>query len=324
MTSLNNLEKLIQIATIEQMFTMIQKMKNDFSITSTIIEEPKTQTKENTIPDYSEELSNINKTIDMLKNDNSILLRVVDKLYAKVNIIESELDNIKSNTETNNVIITQLKGQQKLTKYNGFTKNSNEEAHIKLNINEKNVDTVLTDKEEEDEEDDDEEDEEDEDEEDDDEEDEEDEDEEDEEEVEKEVEKEVDTEDEEVSSQDAVVEELEEEQYDEQADEQSDEEVEVEVEQVVEEDEESEEEVCTEENTSVEENIKEQLVSKLDEEEEQEEEDQEEEEEVFEIEIDDVTYFATDEENGILYEVTKDGDIGAKVGIIKDGEPIFS
>jgi hypothetical protein len=57
------------------------------------------------------------------------------------------------------------------------------------------------------------------------------------------------------------------------------------------------------------------------------EEDQDEEEEgeeVFEIEIDDVTYFATDEENGILYEVDKDGDIGKKVGIIKDGEPIFS
>ena len=50
----------------------------------------------------------------------------------------------------------------------------------------------------------------------------------------------------------------------------------------------------------------------------------EESEEVFEIEIDDVTYFATDEENGILYEVDKDGDIGKKVGIIKDGEPIFS
>ena len=45
---------------------------------------------------------------------------------------------------------------------------------------------------------------------------------------------------------------------------------------------------------------------------------------MFEIEIDDVTYFATDEENGILYEVTKDGDVGKKVGIIKDGEPIFS
>jgi hypothetical protein len=48
------------------------------------------------------------------------------------------------------------------------------------------------------------------------------------------------------------------------------------------------------------------------------------EEEVFEIEIDDITYFATDEENGILYEMTKDGDIGKKVGIIKDGEPIFN
>ena len=53
------------------------------------------------------------------------------------------------------------------------------------------------------------------------------------------------------------------------------------------------------------------------------EEEEEEEEEVFEIEIDDVTYYATSEENGVLYEVTKDGDVGKKVGIIKDGEPIF-
>ena len=54
------------------------------------------------------------------------------------------------------------------------------------------------------------------------------------------------------------------------------------------------------------------------------EEVEEEEEEVFEIEIDDVTYFATGEENGILYEMTTDGDVGKKVGIIKDGEPIFN
>ena len=54
------------------------------------------------------------------------------------------------------------------------------------------------------------------------------------------------------------------------------------------------------------------------------EEEEEDDEEVFEIEIDDVTYYATDEENGILYEVTKTGDVGKKVGIIKDGEPIFS
>ena len=50
---------------------------------------------------------------------------------------------------------------------------------------------------------------------------------------------------------------------------------------------------------------------------------EEEEEEVFEIEIDDVTYYATSEENGILYEVDSDGEVGKKVGIIKDGEPIF-
>ena len=49
----------------------------------------------------------------------------------------------------------------------------------------------------------------------------------------------------------------------------------------------------------------------------------EEQEEVFEIEIDDVTYYATSEENGILYEVDADGEVGKKVGIIKDGEPIF-
>ena len=45
---------------------------------------------------------------------------------------------------------------------------------------------------------------------------------------------------------------------------------------------------------------------------------------MFEIEIDDITYFATHEENGILYEIDVDGDVGKKVGIIKDGEPIFS
>lgn len=49
-----------------------------------------------------------------------------------------------------------------------------------------------------------------------------------------------------------------------------------------------------------------------------------EDEEVFEIEIDDITYYATDEENGILYAVDENGDVGKKVGIIKDGEPIFS
>jgi hypothetical protein len=51
---------------------------------------------------------------------------------------------------------------------------------------------------------------------------------------------------------------------------------------------------------------------------------EEEDEEVFEIEIDDITYYATSEENGILYAVEDDGEVGKQVGIIKDGEPIFS
>jgi hypothetical protein len=48
-----------------------------------------------------------------------------------------------------------------------------------------------------------------------------------------------------------------------------------------------------------------------------------EEEEVFEIEIDDVTYYATNEENGPLYEVDESGDPGKLVGHLKDGEPVF-
>ena len=80
--------------------------------------------------------------------------------------------------------------------------------------------------------------------------------------------------------------------------------------------EEEEDDVSTEEEVATEE--------EEDEEVDENEVEEEEDEEVFEIEIDDVTYFATDEENGILYEVDKDGEVGKKVGIIKDGEPIFS
>ena len=88
-------------------------------------------------------------------------------------------------------------------------------------------------------------------------------------------------------------------------------------EQVLEEELEEQQEVEEEEEEELEVEVEEEL------EEEQDELEEEEEEEVFEIEIDDVTYFATDENNGVLYEVDKDGDVGKKVGIIKDGEPIF-
>ena len=48
-----------------------------------------------------------------------------------------------------------------------------------------------------------------------------------------------------------------------------------------------------------------------------------EEEELIEIDIDDVTYCTNNEENGFIYEVTEDGDVGEKVGYLKDGEPFF-
>ena len=44
--------------------------------------------------------------------------------------------------------------------------------------------------------------------------------------------------------------------------------------------------------------------------------------EVFEIEIDDKTYYCDDEENGNIYE-DDDGEVGEIVGKIKDGEATF-
>ena len=49
----------------------------------------------------------------------------------------------------------------------------------------------------------------------------------------------------------------------------------------------------------------------------------EEEDDFFEIEIDDITYCTNNEESGIIYAVDKDGDIGERVGYLKNGEPFF-
>ena len=48
-----------------------------------------------------------------------------------------------------------------------------------------------------------------------------------------------------------------------------------------------------------------------------------EEEELFEIEIDGVSYCTGDEDKGIIYELTADGEVGKKVGYLKAGEPFF-
>jgi len=49
----------------------------------------------------------------------------------------------------------------------------------------------------------------------------------------------------------------------------------------------------------------------------------EEEDDFFEIEIDDVTYCTNNEDSGIIYEVDEGGDIGKRIGYLKDGEPFF-
>ena len=57
---------------------------------------------------------------------------------------------------------------------------------------------------------------------------------------------------------------------------------------------------------------------------EEEEEEAEEDEEVFEIEIDDKTYYTNNEENGIIYEALPNDEVGEKIGYLKDGEPFFT
>jgi hypothetical protein len=315
-TTLDNLEKLIQMATIEHMYSMLQKMKID---NSTNLKENENKPPETSFFVPLEPFTNFSwedrDLLKWVKGDCKTSLQSlhyhlkksmaeIRELTIKVDNLENELSEIKNNTNNNSKFLCQqLRGQQKLTSYPGFSNGTQTEnldnCHIKLKIEEKVVlkeddEPLIIDKEEEEEEVEEAEEEEEEEEE------------EKEEAVEEEVEEEETEEEVDEEVEEEEVKEVDEEVEEEEADEEVDEEVEEEVEE-----EETEEEVGTEEE-------------KESEEEEEEEEEKEEEEEVFEIEIDDVTYFATHEENGILYEITKDGDVGKKVGIIKDGEPIFS
>jgi len=63
---------------------------------------------------------------------------------------------------------------------------------------------------------------------------------------------------------------------------------------------------------------------KLEEEEEEEEmEEVEVEEEYVEVTINGTTYCTNDEQNGTIYAVTDDGDLGEEVGVFKQGKPVF-
>jgi len=114
-------------------------------------------------------------------------------------------------------------------------------------------------------------------------------------------------------------EELEEEQKEEPEEEQDEEQKE---EQDEEQKEEQKEEQDEEQNEEPEQKEQEDEQEEQKEDEEQEDSEQEE-EELFEIDIDDVTFCTNDDQNGFIYELLEDSEVGKKIGYFKEGEPIF-
>ena len=139
--------------------------------------------------------------------------------------------------------------------------------------------------------------------------------------VEEEEEEEVVEEEEEVEVvEEEVVEEEEEEEVVEEEEEQEVVEEEVVEEEVVEEEEEEEEEEEVEE-----EEVDEEEEVEVDEEEEEEAEEEEEEVFIVEIDLDGklCEFYTNDEENGDIYEINKNEEIGNKIGVFINGEPKF-
>ena len=118
-------------------------------------------------------------------------------------------------------------------------------------------------------------------------------------------------------------EEVEEEEVEEEVEEEEEEEEEVEEEEVEEEEVEEVEEEEVEEEEVEEEVEEEEEVKSVETETKNDQEEDDDEEELIEIEIDDKTYCTNDENNGFIYELDNDGDVGKKVGYLKDGDAYF-
>jgi chemotaxis protein histidine kinase CheA len=117
--------------------------------------------------------------------------------------------------------------------------------------------------------------------------------------------------------------ELEVEEVEEEEEEEEEEEVEEEEEEEVEEEEEEEE--VEEEEVEEEEVEEEEEVASVETETKEidADEEEEEDEELIEIEIDDITYCTNNEDNGMIYELDKHGNVGKKVGYLKEGDAYF-
>jgi hypothetical protein len=244
-----------------------------------------------------------NDTILYMKKVTNQLLKEKEETNA---LFQQEINSYKEIIEKCNNEITELKNKLNngITVYD-LTDNNDEEndENVEIKVEKENIvlhieetnDIVLDVEEEEEEEDDDEEEEE-------------------EEVVDEEEEDEEEDEDEDEEEDEEVVEEEEDEEV---VEEEEDEEVVEEDEEVVDEEDEEvvdeEEEVETEESDDDESKNEEEVQAQA-----------EEEEELFEIEIDDVTYCTNDEENGFIYEIDKDGNVGDVIGHFKDSEPFFN
>ena len=148
MTSMNNIEKLIQIATIEHMYSMLQKISNNTKDDSNINDESiKKYNYDDVISTLTGKVYDLEQKCQSKNYDN-----IIFTLTTKVNNLERELDEIKSNTNNNSrYLCQQIRGQQVLTSYPGFLNTSVspiqstkliDEEHIRLKIEEKEKDDL--------------------------------------------------------------------------------------------------------------------------------------------------------------------------------------
>ena len=256
-------------------------------------------------------------TIALYQKEKISYNDIIEKCYKQIESLKNEIDELKKCIKQPLVYDLTIEPSQEV-----IVEIKEEKENIILHIEENSEQTDEESGDEEEEEDGEEEEEDGEEEEEDGEEEEDDEEQEEEEDVDEEQEEEADVDEEEADEEDGEEEQEDEEDGDEEEDDEEedvDEEDEKEQEAVVDEDQDNKEqedneeeadEVETENSDSDEKN--------------QEELDENDEEELIEIEIDDVTYCTNDEDNGFIYELDKDGNVGEIIGYLKDGEPFFN
>ena len=145
MTSLNNLEKLIQMATIEHMYSMLQKISNDNNINNLNLPElnipfSKHQTfndqrfnvqslNEKSFNDknvndknlqtdtYASDIKNITDLLTVIQNNNQQIVETIVSLVLRVKQLEDELSNSRLLMRVNNL-------EEELTQIRSNTNNN--------------------------------------------------------------------------------------------------------------------------------------------------------------------------------------------------------